>query len=113
MTIRTQSNGNILPSEPSSSETDLYMIQPPCEYRLNRSTATTSTTLTSTAPPPPPPPYSSYHLYSDHHFSSYRRSMDKEQEGQEKQISFPSSPPPEMKYQDFHSNEGHHKFGNL
>ncbi|KAG1056758.1 hypothetical protein G6F43_001378 [Rhizopus delemar] len=111
MTIRTQSNGNILPSEPSSSETDLYMIQPHCEYRLNRSTATTSTTLTSTAPPPPPPPpYSSYHLYSDHHFSSYRRSMDKEQEGQEKQISFPSSPPPEMKYQDFHSNEGHHKF---
>lgn len=113
VTIRTQSNGNMLPSEPSSSESDMYMIQPSCEYRLNRSTAaTTSTTLTSTAPPPPPP-YSSYHLYSDHHFSSYRRSMDKEQEGQEKQISFPSSPPPEMKYQDFHSNEGHHKFGNL
>ncbi|KAG1136304.1 hypothetical protein G6F37_012138 [Rhizopus arrhizus] len=110
MTIRTQSNGNMLPSEPSSSESDMYMIQPSCEYRLNRSTAaTTSTTLASTAPPPPPP-YSSYHLYSDHHFSSYRRSMDKEQEGQEKQISFPSSPPPEMKYQDFHSNEGHHKF---
>lgn len=86
--IRSQPNGNVLTSE-GSSENEMYMIQSPCEFRVNRTSA-----------PPPPPPYSTYQF--DNQFP-YRKSSEKEEDS-EKQINFPSSPPPEMKYQEYTAN---------
>ncbi|KAG1448291.1 hypothetical protein G6F56_008986 [Rhizopus delemar] len=88
MAIRSQPNGNVLTSE-GSSENEMYMIQSPCEFRVNRTSA-----------PPPPPPYSTYQF--DNQFP-YRKSSEKEEDS-EKQINFPSSPPPEMKYQEYTAN---------
>ncbi|KAI9247219.1 hypothetical protein BY458DRAFT_527373 [Sporodiniella umbellata] len=94
-TTQTNLSAPLLGSEAnqgnSTSENELYMIHSPCEFRLNRASG------------PPPPPYSTYPFEQQQLSYRPKPRVERGEEEGNKQISFPSSPPPDMKFGEFSS----------